>query len=139
MDGSAQAFADATTEFSPLPPTRPGVRSKAIVESVVLSAQAAVAAAAAVKLLESALTHYLNHRAVRDTHFEYWVHEPMCDAKGRALLDKQGNPRLIRRRVGGFDELPTIPSEGVTVSVGAGKGISLQTGQSSSPQAGTDN
>lgn len=127
----ADAGLDGTTEWSDLPPTDPGVRTKSLVETVVLATQGAVAAAAAVKLLESALTHYLDHRAVRNSHFEYWVNEPVHDEQGRLVRDKKGKPRLIRRRIGGFDALPAIPSEGITVSVGGSKGVSLQTGQSS--------
>jgi hypothetical protein len=134
----ADAGLDGTTEWSDLPTTDPGVRTKSLVETVVLATQGAVAAAAAVKLLESALTHYLDHRAVRNSHFEYWVNEPLHDERGRVVLDKKGKPRLIRRRIGGFDALPAIPSEGITVSVGGSKGVSLQTGQSPTSAGGND-
>lgn len=108
---------DAAVEWHAVPPIDPEERSRALVETVAAISIAA-SLAGAIKLLESAITHYLDHKAVRDTRFEYWAPEPLLDGKGKPILDGKGKPRITRRRIGGFDELPVAPGGGVTISVG---------------------
>jgi len=117
----------ADTEWHALPPTNPEERSKALVETVMITA---VSLAAAVKLVESAITHFLDHKAVRDTYFGYWRHEPMVDGEGKPVLDKSGKERIIRRWVSGFDAFPDIPGEGISLSVSR-QGFSVGAAQAS--------
>ena len=127
---------DAMTEWSGLPPTHPEERTKALAETILLYAASAAAAAATIKLLESTLTHYLDHKAVRDSRFEYWVNEPMLDGKGKPMRDDDGQPRMIRRRVSGFDKLPALPAGGFTLSVGL-TGVKMSTDTSGAGEQST--
>lgn len=115
---------EADIKWKALPPAHPEERSKALIEVVTL----VVSVAAAIKLVESAITHYLDHKAVRNSHFAYSIPEPMVDAKGKPVLDKNGEPRTIRRQISGFDAFPLIPGEAIIVSVGQ-KGVSMDVGQ----------
>jgi hypothetical protein len=113
----SQAGIDAGVEWHALPPSNPDERTKALVETVQLVSLGAVSVAAAIKLIESAITHYLNNKAVRDSHFSRWVNRPVVDKKGKPLLNKDGTPVLTRERVGGFDEFPSVPGEGLSLKV----------------------
>ena len=130
----AQAGIEADVEFHALPSTQPGERGKALVETVMLVAMGAVSVAVAIKAIESAITHFLDHKAVRDSHFERWVNVPVIGENGKPVLDAKGKPLLVRERVGGFDDYPDIPGEGVALTVGD-EGISVTLGQQASRQA----
>ena len=106
---------EAPVEWRAVPPTDPDERSKALVETV-RAASVAVSLAAAVPLIESAITHYLDHQAVRDSQFVIWVNEPLLDAKGQPILDRKGEPRTVRRRSSGFDEFPLAGGD-LTITV----------------------
>ncbi len=118
---------DAAVEWDELPPTDPAESTKRPVETL-RAAAIAVSLLAAVPLIESAITHYLDHQAVRDSHFEYWINEPLLDAKGRPILDARGAPRTVRRRISGFDEFPTISGGGLTITV-SDQSLSLALGR----------
>lgn len=109
---------EAEVEWHAVPPTDPDERSKALVETVTAVSIGALSLAAAIKIIESAITHYLNNRAVRDSHYRRAVNEPLLDGKGRPVLDDEGRPLLIARPVSGFDTLTAVPGGGVTISAG---------------------
>jgi hypothetical protein len=123
----AAAGVDADVEWHAVPPTDPAARSKNLVETVTCLSMGAVALSVAIKIVESAITSWLNGKAVRDSHFGEWVNEPALDDKGGPILDPKGKPMLIRRRVSGFDKLPVTPGGSVTISVGL-KGVSASIG-----------
>ncbi len=128
---------DADVEWRAVPSTDPGERTKALVETVVLASLGAVSVTAAIKLLESAITHYLDHKAVRDSHYDYWLNEPHLDGKGCAIKDAAGKVRIGRRRVGGFDKLPAVPGEGITVSISE-KGFDMKVdNDAAAPKSGS--
>ena len=116
----------ADVEWHPVPSTDPGERERGLAETVQI-AVLGVSLAAAVAALESAITHYLDHKSVRDSHYGYWVHEPVLDNYGQQVLDDAGKPRLIRRRVSGFDVLPAGAEGGITITVDKG-GVSVGIG-----------
>jgi len=115
-----------------VPPTSPDERTKNLVEIVTAGSIAATAGsvavvslAASVKILMSAISNYLDRKAVRDSHFVFWQNEPIRDAGGKPLLDDDGRPLLVRRRLSGFDALPATAPEGMTLTVGT-DGVSAQ-------------
>lgn len=127
-----EAGIEADIEWAAMPPTDTGVREKALVETVTVLSIGAVPVAAAFKLLESAITHYLDHKAVRDSHFERWVTEPVLDKQGKPLVDKTGAQLKQRRRLGGFDALPEVPGESIAITVGK-QSASVKLGDSQAP------
>jgi len=108
-----------------VPPTSPDERTKNLVEIVTAGSIAMVSLAASVKILMSAISSYLDRKAVRDSHFVFWQNEPIRDAGGKPLLDDDGRPLLVRRRLSGFDALPATAPEGMTLTVGT-DGVSAQ-------------
>jgi hypothetical protein len=108
-----------------VPPTSPNERTKNLVEIVTAGSIATVSLAASVKILMSAISSYLDRKAVRDSHFVVWLNEPIRDAEGKPLLDDDGRPLLVRRRLSGFDALPATAPEGMTLTVGT-DGVSVQ-------------
>ncbi|MBV5274380.1 MAG: hypothetical protein JZU52_12310, partial [Lamprocystis purpurea] len=74
-------------------------------------------------------SQYLEHKAVSDTHFVYWVNEPLLESNGAPVLDAAGEPRTIRRRISGVDAFPNLPDQGITLTIGD---------QSASVEAGQD-
>ncbi|WP_295458832.1 hypothetical protein [uncultured Thiodictyon sp.] len=124
-----QAGIAAEIEWGAVPPTAEDPRTKALAETVRAATIGAVTLAAAGTLVQSSISDYLDRQAVRETHFEYWVNEPMLDGKGKAILDRQGHPQLVRRRIGGFDEIPTGPTQSITITVGKqGLAVGIQHG-----------
>jgi len=111
---------DADVEWHAAPPTDPSERTKVLVETVALASLGAVSAAAAIKVLESAITHYLDHKAVRDCHYAYWVNEPVLDGSGRAISFSACYPRgPVRDHI---EEIAERLPQGVTVWIG-GAGV----------------
>lgn len=123
----AEAGVDADIEWHAVPPTDPEARGKNLVETANCISMGALGLAVAVKIIESAISSWLDRKAVRDSHFGEWVNEPALDGKGRPILDPKGKPLQTRRRVSGFDELPAAHSGSVTISVGL-KGLSASIG-----------
>ena len=123
-----EAAIPAQTAWSTAPPTDPDRRGKALVETVAVGSLAALSLAGSVAILTSAVSRYLERKAVRDTHFEYWVSDPVLDPKGKAVLDPDGQPLVVRRRIGGFDAIPTGPAESLTITVGKALGVGVQSG-----------
>jgi len=108
----------ADVTWGAVPPTTPAERTKNLVEIVTAGSIATVSLAAAVKILMSAISSYLDRKAVRDSHFVVWLNEPIRNANGQAVLDDDGRPLLVRRRLSGFDALPATAPEGLTLSFG---------------------
>ncbi len=133
QDILATAGIDADVEWHAVPSTDPEQRTKMLVETVACISMGTVSLAVAAKLIESLITHHLDHKAVRDSHFDYWEHESLLDVKGRPILDSKGKPRKIRRRVHGFDALPATSGEGVTIDVSAAS-LSASIGDNSERQ-----
>jgi hypothetical protein len=123
----AAAGVDADVEWHAVPPTDPAERSKNLVETVTCLSMGGVALSVAIRIVESAITSWLNGKAVRDSHFGEWVNEPALDGESKPILDPKGKPLLIRRRVSGFDELPVTSGGSATISVGL-KGVSAGIG-----------
>jgi hypothetical protein len=131
QDILAAAGVDADVEWHAVPPTAPAERSKNLVETVTCLSMGAVALSVAIKIVESAITSWLNAKAVRDSHFGEWVNEPALDGEGKPILDAKGEPVLIRRYSSGFDELPVTLGGSVTISVGL-TGVSASIGDNQS-------
>jgi len=125
-----QAGIDRPLQWRRLPPGDPGERSKALVETVVITSTAAVALAVVIRQIETAITEYLDHKAVRDSHYGYYVNEPVIGSNGKPLEDKDGSVLLVRRRVSGFDAFPIMPREGLTLVVGE-QGLEFRSGEQS--------
>lgn len=118
QDALNEAGIEAEVEWGAVPPTEPEQRTKALVEIVTAGSIAAVPLAIVVKILMSAISDYLNQKAVRDSHFQFWRNKPLLDGQGQPICDKQGRPCMVRERVSGFDPLPVGPGESITITVG---------------------
>lgn len=119
---------DAVVDWHAVPPSDPAEPGHGLVESVSATAIAA-SLVAAVPVIESAVSQYLEHKAVSDTHFVYWVNEPLLESNGAPVLDAAGEPRTIRRRISGVEAFPNLPDRGITLTIGD---------QSASVEAGQD-
>ncbi len=108
----------AQVTWGAVPPTSQEERTKNLVEIVSAGSIAAVSLAVSLKILTSTISSYLDRKAVRDSHFVFWLNEPMCDAEGKPICDDEGRHLLVRRRVSGFDALPATAPEGITLIIG---------------------
>lgn len=124
QDALNEAGIVAEVQWGAVPPTDSAQRTKALVEIVVASSIAAVSLATSVKILLSAISDHLDRKAVRDSHFQFWVNEPLLNGRGKPIIDKQGKPRMVRRRISGFDPMPVGPGESITITVGT-KGVEV--------------
>jgi hypothetical protein len=115
----ALSFAEigVVVDWHAVPPSDPAEPAQGLVESVSATA-IAVSLVAAVPVIESAVSQYLEHKAVSDTHFVYWVNEPLLESNGAPVLDAAGEPRTIRRPVSGVDAFPNLPDQGITLTIG---------------------
>jgi len=118
-----EAGINAEVRFEALPPEHPGERTRDLVPVIMASSVAAISFSAAVTIITSAISKFLDHHAARPRYVEYEEEKLILDAQGNPVLDKDGKVQTQRVLIHGFDELQNLSQETFTVDAKWDKGV----------------